>query len=129
MDRDIYKSTMLKYLENDCENLAIHEGSVSNLLIEDGRCKGIIMKDGEIITSEAVILTTGTFLGAKVHIGLDSAEGGRYVRDPEGRDHTELEPPSNDLARSLHDLGFPVQRLRTGTPPRIQRDTIDYTGM
>ena len=70
MDRDIYKNTMLETLKSS--KVQIYEGSVSNLHVEDGKCKGIVMKDGEILQSDNVVLTTGTFLGAKVHIGMES---------------------------------------------------------
>ena len=104
--------------------MTIEEASVSTLHIEKRECKGIVLNDGRIIRSNNVILTTGTFLGARVHIGHDSREAGRFRRDGDS-----LEPPSNDMARCIRSLGFPVDRLRTGTPPRLDWNTIDFTGM
>ena len=79
-----------------------------------------------------MILTTGTFLGAKLHIGIDSTtEGGRYLRFTKSADEEEHkpEPPSNEMAKAIRSLGFPVDRLRTGTPPRLDYRTINFEGM
>jgi tRNA uridine 5-carboxymethylaminomethyl modification enzyme len=82
------------------------------------------------VESKAVIMTTGTFLGARVHIGPESRTGGRYMRfRNKDEDANQVEPPSNEMARCIRGLGFPVDRLRTGTPPRLDWDTIDFTGM
>jgi tRNA U34 5-carboxymethylaminomethyl modifying enzyme MnmG/GidA len=80
------------------------ETSVKNLCVKNGVCKGVELMDGSIIEAEGVILTTGTFLGARVHIGLESREAGRYMRnkisDAEGNSG-EVEPPSNEMAKSI----------------------------
>ena len=90
MDREIYSNTMLSILEGRSEhfenkeiikNLSIQEASVSTLHIEDGVCKGVVLNNGDILKANNVVLTTGTFLGARVHIGSDSREAGRYRRD------------------------------------------------
>jgi tRNA uridine 5-carboxymethylaminomethyl modification enzyme len=139
MDRDTYAIMMQKTLMGENEhidnkeivkNLEIVEESVQTLHIQDGKCKGIVLKSGEILLSEAVILTTGTFLGAKVHIGHESRTGGRYLRFKDKTENADrVEPPSNEMARCIRGLGFPVDRLRTGTPPRLDYDSIDFSGM
>jgi tRNA uridine 5-carboxymethylaminomethyl modification enzyme len=69
-------------------------------------------------------------LGAKVHIGNESRTGGRYLRFKDKTENADrVEPPSNEMARCIRGLGFPVDRLRTGTPPRLDYDTIDFSGM
>lgn len=101
--------------------------------MKDSKCQGIILKDGSHLTADAVILTTGTFLGGRVHIGNESQEAGRFMRNDKRivKDFEEdvLEPPSNDMARSIRALGFAVDRQRTGTPPRLKWSSIDFTGM
>lgn len=133
MDREIYANTMLSVLEGTSDhfqnkeivkNLSIYEASVSTLHIENGECKGVVLNNGEILKAKNVVLTTGTFLGAKVHIGSDSQEAGRYRRNGD-----QLEPPSNEMAKCIRNLGFPVDRLRTGTPPRLSLKSIDFSGM
>lgn len=109
------------------------EGNVFKLLVEEGKCKGIILKDGEELRADSVILTTGTFLGGRVHIGNRSMEAGRFMRSNDkfitDFDDSLLEKPSNEMSKSIRELGFPVDRLRTGTPPRILHDTINYSGL
>ena len=90
------------------------------------------MKNGEQIRSDNVILTTGTFLGARVYIGSESREAGRFMRFTDKSEYSEkadklpIEPPSNEMASAIRALGFPVGRLKTGTPPRLDYRTINF---
>jgi len=114
-DKITYPKEMLKTLQNQ-ENLEILESIVEDLIVEDKIVKGIILENGEKIESKAVILTTGTYLRAVVLRGSSKTESG-----PHG------EKPSKFLSNKLKDYGFTIQRLKTGTPPRIAKDSIDYT--
>ena len=128
IDRDLYAVNMQNELENS--DIDICEDSVHTIIVEGGKCKGVVLKDKSEIRSDAVIITTGTFLGAKVHIGRESREAGRFIRFKNKDDKPDqVEPPSNQLAKTIKELGFPVGRLRTGTPPRIDYDTINFEGM
>ena len=141
MDRDIYKQTMQLTLQGknpDFENLeairnlTIVESSVHDLVLSGRQCTGIRLGDGTELKADSVILTTGTFLGGRVHIGRKSREAGRFMRSNKVIDDDEdevLEPPSNAMAESIRRLGMPVDRQRTGTPPRLHIDSIDFTGM
>ena len=91
-------------------------GKAGRILVEGGRVTGIAMEDGDIYACDALIVTTGTFLNGLVHVGRD--------RRPAGRAD---EPPSTDLAGSLKSFGFSWGRLKTGTPPRLHRRSIDFT--
>ena len=95
--------------------LSLVELEVAGLTIEDGAVRGVELANGETLRSIAVVLTTGTFLNGLIHIGDQSHSAGRIG-----------EAPSIALARCLRDLGFSVGRLKTGTPPRLDRNTIDY---
>lgn len=114
-DKITYPKEMLKTLQNQ-ENLELLESIVEDLIVEDKIVKGIILENGEKIESKAVILTTGTYLRAVVLRGSSKTESG-----PHG------EKPSKFLSNKLKDYGFTIQRLKTGTPPRIAKDSIDYT--
>src|SRR5262249_14974870 len=92
-------------------------GKAGRLLVEHGRLVGLNLEDGETYSCKALVVTTGTFLNGLVHIGPE--------RRPAGRGG---EPPSHDLAESLKSLGFEWGRLKTGTPPRLDRESIDFTG-
>ena len=116
-DKITYPKNMLKALQNT-PNLTIIEGMVENLIVEDNQVKGIILADGTQITSKAVILTTGTYLKGNILIGSENTPGG-----PHG------EARSNHLSDNLKKLGLSIQRLKTGTPPRITKDSIDFTKM
>ena len=85
------------------------------LLIEDGRVRGLEFEDGGRISCDAIVVTTGTFLNGLVHIGDEQKPSGRAG-----------EPPTEHLARSIRSIGFEMGRLKTGTPPRLHRDSIDY---
>ncbi len=114
-DKIIYPQEMLKTLQNE-PNLEIKEGMVEKLLVEDNKIKGVELSDNTQITSKAVILTTGTYLKSVILIGADKNPGG-----PHG------EKESKNLSNHLKELGFTILRLKTGTPPRIAKDSIDFT--
>jgi len=114
-DRALYKAEMKKSLEAE-PNLHIKQALVERLISEGGRVYGIITSLGTFYEAEAVIITTGTFLKGLIHIGFESFEAGRAG-----------EFPSKGLSDSLRELGFRVGRLKTGTPPRIDSKTIDFS--
>lgn len=114
-DKVAYPKEMLNTLKS-LENLTIQEGMVEDLIIENNKVKGIVLEDGEKITSEIVILTTGTYLKADILVGNTRTRQG-----PHG------EKPSNHLSDKLKDYGFRIIRLKTGTPQRIDRKTIDFS--
>lgn len=114
-DKVIYPKEMLETL-NHQENLTIKEEMVEDLIIEDNTVKGVITKMHEKITSKMVILTTGTYLKSDILVG-DT----RHREGPHG------EKPSNHLSDKLKEYGFKIIRLKTGTPQRIDKNTIDYT--
>jgi tRNA uridine 5-carboxymethylaminomethyl modification enzyme len=115
IDKTIYPQEMLKTLQSE-KNLEIKEDIVEDLIVENNTIKGIITKNGEKIYADAVILTTGTYLKGMILRGDKKHSGG-----PHG------EEPSLHLSDKLKELGFTIQRLKTGTPPRIKKDTIDFT--
>jgi tRNA uridine 5-carboxymethylaminomethyl modification enzyme len=85
-----------------------------------------------MLKSKSVVLTTGTFLSATCHIGQEVFPAGRFMRSKPAEDgdpQIKLEPPSNALAQSIKRLNFPIGRLRTGTPPRLSKKTINYDGL
>ena len=135
MDRDIYKATMQKELfkSDQSKKLTLYEGNVHDLIIDsEGKCTGISMEDGTNLTAKSVVLTTGTFLAAKCYIGQSEVvKAGRFMRHTDKTKTNELkvEPASSALADSIKRMNFPVARLRTGTPPRISKASIDYTGL
>ena len=114
-DRDLYKEAIQNYL-NQSENLSIIEGSVIDINIESSVAKSIVTEDGTVYSASAIILTTGTFLGGIMHTGLTQSQGGRVG-----------DPSSVELAQKLRGLGLPVGRLKTGTPPRLNKNTIDWS--
>jgi tRNA uridine 5-carboxymethylaminomethyl modification enzyme len=116
-DRQLYKAAVRAALENQ-ENLTLFQQAVEDLMVEDGRVTGVVTAMGVKFRAHAVVLTTGTFLGGKIHIGLSNYQGGRAG-----------DPPSNALATRLRELPFRVGRLKTGTPPRIDGRTIDYSAL
>lgn len=116
-DKITYPHVMLETLMNT-ENLTIVEGMVENLIVENNKVKGIVLADGEELRSDAVILTTGTYLKGNILIGSENTPGG-----PHG------EKRSNHLSDHLKELGLTIQRLKTGTPPRIKKDSIDFSKM
>lgn len=114
-DKITYPREMLKAL-NSLENLTIIEGMVENLIVENNIIKGIILADNTEILCDALILTTGTYLRSKILVGSTSKEEG-----PHG------EKRSNNLSNVLKSYGFEIQRLKTGTPQRLDRSTIDFS--
>ena len=116
-DRVLYRAAIRKMLEQQ-ENLSLFQQGVDDLLIEDGAIAGVITQMGMLIKAPRVVLTTGTFLGGKIHIGLENSSGGRAG-----------DPPAIALANRLRELPFRVNRLKTGTPPRIDADSVDFSVM
>ncbi len=116
-DRTLYRNAIRGMLEAQ-ENLAIFQQSVVDIDIRKGRVEGVLTAMGLAFSAPAVVLTTGTFLGGRIHIGLESHAGGRAG-----------DPASNALAARLRALPFAVDRLKTGTPPRIAGDTVDFARM
>lgn len=116
-DRDLYRRRMKSVVESQ-PDLDIRQAMVDSLLIRDGRVSGIETHIGEKFISKAVILTTGTFLGGLIHIGLTNFPAGRMG-----------DPPSVRLSEQLKALGFEIGRLKTGTTPRLNGRTIDYNGL
>lgn len=113
-DRMLYRKAIRNALENQ-SNLSIFQQPVEDLIIENDRVKGAVTKMGIKFRAKAVILTVGTFLDGKIHIGLENYSGGRAG-----------DPPSISLAQRLRELALRVNRLKTGTPPRIDARTIDF---
>ena len=113
-DKSIYPQEMLKTLNNQ-ENLEIMESLVEHLIVENGKISGVILETGEKIEAEAVILTTGTYLKGMILMGSEKNPGG-----PHG------ERDSKFLSDDLKKLGFNILRLKTGTPPRIDKESINY---
>ena len=116
-DRTLYKKAIRSIVENQ-PNLSLFQAEVADLRIEHGRVAGIVTAVGLEFAARAVVLTVGTFLGGKIHVGLEQSPGGRAG-----------DPPSNRLAARLRALPLRVGRLKTGTPPRIDGRSIDYTGL
>ena len=116
-DRVRYKAAIRATLENQ-PNLTLFQQAVDDLIVENGRCVGVVTNMGLRFVADAVVLTAGTFLGGVIHIGLDNHQGGRAG-----------DQPSNALARRLRELPFRVDRLKTGTPPRIDGKTVDFSVM
>jgi tRNA uridine 5-carboxymethylaminomethyl modification enzyme len=114
-DRDLYSATVRELLE--CEpNLTIMEGSVSTLINDGKSISGLVLGDGTRLTARAVVITTGTFLRALMHSGEVKTPGGRFG-----------ESSADTLSDSLAALGLRLARLKTGTPPRVAKDSVDFT--
>lgn len=116
-DRVLYKAFVRQALENQ-PNLWIFQQAVDDLIVQNEQVIGVKTQMGLAFYAKAVVLTTGTFLGGVIHIGLQHHQGGRAG-----------DPPANALSKRLRELPFNVGRLKTGTPPRIDKRTIDYTGL
>jgi tRNA uridine 5-carboxymethylaminomethyl modification enzyme len=116
-DRQLYRLWMKHALESTI-NLAIKQASAEKILVHDGQVEGVETALGERFYANAVILTTGTFLNGLIHIGLANFPAGRLG-----------EAPSLGIAESLRQLGFTIGRLKTGTTPRLDARTIDYSVM
>ncbi len=116
-DKKVYPKVMLEYLRNN-PNLEIKEGMVEDLIIDNNTVNGIILSNGEKILSKTVILTTGTYLKANILVGSENTPSG-----PHG------EKRSNNLSDNLKKYGLDIIRLKTGTPQRIKKDSIDFSVM
>ncbi|OBW95887.1 tRNA uridine 5-carboxymethylaminomethyl modification protein [Gallibacterium salpingitidis] len=114
-DRVLYRQAVRTALENQ-PNLDLFQQEVTDILVENGHVTGVTTKMGLTFKAKAVVLTAGTFLAGKIHIGLDNYEGGRAG-----------DPASVRLAERLRDLDLRVARLKTGTPPRLDARTIDFS--
>jgi tRNA uridine 5-carboxymethylaminomethyl modification enzyme len=114
-DRALYKAFIRRQLENQ-PNLTLFQQECGDLIVDGNRVRGVVTVTGIEFRSCAVVLTVGTFLGGRIHVGLDNYSGGRAG-----------DPPSNKLAERLRALPFRTARLKTGTPPRIDGRTIDYS--
>ncbi|NVK23121.1 MAG: tRNA uridine-5-carboxymethylaminomethyl(34) synthesis enzyme MnmG [Kangiellaceae bacterium] len=116
-DRALYKAAIRETLENQA-NLQIFQNAVVDLIVEQDKVVGVKTQMGLDFYAPTVVLTVGTFLGGQIHIGLQNHSGGRAG-----------DPPSIALAQRLRELPFRVDRLKTGTPPRIDAKTIDFSVM
>ena len=116
-DRILYKAAIREILENQ-PNLEIFQQSADDLIVEGETVKGVVTQTGIRFHSTSVVLTAGTFLGGVIHIGLENHSGGRAG-----------DPPSIALADRLRELPFRVDRLKTGTPPRIDARSVDFSVM
>ncbi|MBE0462262.1 MAG: tRNA uridine-5-carboxymethylaminomethyl(34) synthesis enzyme MnmG [Halomonadaceae bacterium] len=113
-DRVRYKAAIRGMLENQ-PNLTIFQQAAGDLVVDNDTVRGVVTETGIRFYAESVVLSTGTFLGGVIHIGLDQSRGGRAG-----------DPPSNALAERLRALPFRVDRLKTGTPPRIDAKSVDF---
>ncbi|HCL72548.1 MAG TPA: tRNA uridine-5-carboxymethylaminomethyl(34) synthesis enzyme MnmG, partial [Gammaproteobacteria bacterium] len=116
-DRVLYKAAIREFLESQ-DNLTLFQSAVDDLLLVDGKVSGVKTQLGLEILGKKVVLTTGTFLGGKIHIGMKQSSGGRAG-----------DPPSIALAKRLRGMPFGVERLKTGTPPRIDARSVDFSVM
>jgi tRNA uridine 5-carboxymethylaminomethyl modification enzyme len=114
-DRNLYRAHIRKAVENQ-PGLSIFQQAVDDLILEQDRITGCRTSMGQEFHAKAIVLTTGTFLDGKIHMGESQSAGGRAG-----------DPPSISLARRLRELPFEVARLKTGTPPRIDGKTVDFT--
>jgi len=114
-DRVLYRKAIRQILENQ-PNLALFQQEVADLVVEAERVVGVVTVSGIVFEADSVVLTVGTFLGGRIHVGLDHYQGGRAG-----------DPPSQRLAARLRELMPRVGRLKTGTPPRIDGRSIDYS--
>jgi tRNA uridine 5-carboxymethylaminomethyl modification enzyme len=116
-DRQLYKKAIRSLLEAE-PGLSIFQQEVADLLLAGETVKGVVTVTGITFEAPAVVLTVGTFLGGRIHVGLDNYQGGRAG-----------DPPSNRLASRLRELPLRVGRLKTGTPPRLDGRTLDFAAM
>jgi len=116
-DRALYKAAIRRLLETQ-PNLSIFQQSVDDLLIDGGRVTGVVTQMGLKFAARTVVLTAGTFLAGKIHVGFANYAGGRAG-----------DPPALRLAEKLRELPLGVDRLKTGTPPRIDGRSIDFSGL
>ncbi|RCV90598.1 tRNA uridine-5-carboxymethylaminomethyl(34) synthesis enzyme MnmG [Billgrantia montanilacus] len=114
-DRVRYKAAIRGMLENQ-PNLTLFQQAAGDLIVDNDTVRGVVTETGIRFLGETVVLCTGTFLGGVIHIGLDQSRGGRAG-----------DPPSNALAQRLRALPFRVDRLKTGTPPRLDAKSVDFS--
>ncbi len=116
-DKDLYPAAMQAQILGEA-NLTLIEGEAADLLVDEnpgaGRIAGVKLGDGRTLTASRVVMTTGTFLRGLMHMGLEATPGGRVG-----------EKPANNLSDALRSLGFRLERFKTGTPPRLDKDTVD----
>lgn len=113
-DRALYRTEMRRVLEAT-PNLYLRQGVVTNLIVKDNKIRGVELQDSRCFSAKSVVIAAGTFLNGIIHTGKKTFSAGRSG-----------EPASIDLAENLKELGFPVGRLKTGTPPRLDGRTIDW---
>jgi len=116
-DRELYKAAIRDCIERQ-PGLEVVEASIGDLVVEGERVAGVVTEDGRRIRGRTVVLTVGTFLGGRILVGHEERPGGRVG-----------DAPSNTLAARLREMPFRVARLKTGTPPRLDGNTLDYTKM
>ena len=116
-DRILYKAAIRHMLENQ-PNLTLFQQAADDLIVENDQVVGVVTQTGIRFNAKTVVLTTGTFLGGVIHIGMQNHAGGRAG-----------DAPANALAKRLRELPFNVGRLKTGTPPRIDVRTVDFSAM
>jgi len=116
-DRILYRSFVRNYLENQ-ENLTIFQQPCDDLILENNRIVGVSTQMGLKFKAKSVVLTVGTFLAGQIHIGLNNYQGGRAG-----------DPSSENLAKKLRDMPFRIDRLKTGTPPRLDARSLDFSKM
>ena len=116
-DRKLYRGAIQSLLAEE-ENLTIIEGAVASFIIKEGKACGLTTEEGVSYYCGAIVLTTGTFLGGLIHLGAERTPAGRVG-----------EAPSNELAAALHALDLPLGRLKTGTPARLDKRTIDWDSL
>ncbi|WP_059050444.1 tRNA uridine-5-carboxymethylaminomethyl(34) synthesis enzyme MnmG [Paenibacillus senegalimassiliensis] len=114
-DKFLYQHTMKETMEKE-SNLTMHQGMVEELIVEEGRCVGVVTKTGAAYRADAVVLTTGTYLRGKIIMGELMYESGPNNQQPSVR-----------LSQNLKELGLELVRFKTGTPPRVHKDTIDFS--
>ncbi len=117
IDRQLYKAAV-RYLLGQAQNLSVFQQAVDGLIMEGDRAAGVITQSGIEFRARTIVLTAGTFLAGRIHLGLSNYQGGRAG-----------DPPANVLATRLRECGLRAGRLKTGTPPRIDRRTVDYGPM
>ncbi len=113
-DRKLYKASVKQLLESQV-NLSIIEGTIKDIKVNDGQINGVILEDNTVYKAKSVVLTTGTFLGGIIHIGNERIAAGRIG-----------DRSSDILSKKIRQLTLPIGRLKTGTPPRIKKDTINW---
>jgi tRNA uridine 5-carboxymethylaminomethyl modification enzyme len=116
-DRALYRAAIRRIVESQ-PNLQLFQQGVADLLMDGERVTGVVTAMGLVFRADAVVLTVGTFLGGRIHVGESSHEGGRAG-----------DPPSNRLAARLRELPLRVGRLKTGTPPRLDARSLDFSAM